>query len=693
MDGLIRFIQHNATLTVDYTALDKRRVRRGVRSGCVVRVLRLGHTTFHYSDDEMKDTPTTNIKQSSTTDYYNSYEALLNSACLTAGDDSWKTVIGRNHGPETFIISDAWQLFQRKFQLVVNGHGSSCSGSGNKLAVCPVCFEQPKDSNEWHTTISCRHTMCKRCLHIYAICLTNDAGHIGPLRCPCCPRLLRTADARVALEYREQHQRLQTGGGELLYRRKQSLRGGTEHNSESNDDDDDDESAINLLIRWDTKTRNALLRTMDSFRPCPHCSSSNTWSSNNNGGGESDDLVGATALSDDDRSRDNGSGGGGGGFVTPDCLAPINDKRERNAERVLNLAGNPSSLIVVLVYFVFYVNRTNATTNTNINGVDNDQYFIIALQILLTFLPSLLVPIIPHVLRYILALLARRIMTCPICVTCPCCNKEFSLDASSELQQWHNQGLGGGRTEEMATQQWKTINTRPCPNCASPIMKDGGCNHVKCTKCRNEFCWACMQSRSRCLAYQCKNGAPYGNPFGDGSLLAVMTGLNAMERQRNGVGIQNMSLMERIHRVESLSLQNLGLFRLLLPPFNHASTIVIGTICVMSILMLYNTWLFGKFTKSITSLVTSVILLFLLVLAIMSYNIIGRWQRRNNARPNVRNNNNRSITGGDNIILRGQENHVQARNCEVFIEPFWLRGFTEEEQIAEAIARSLIEST
>ena len=651
--------------------------------------------THHFppgTQTEMKDTPTTN-KQSSTTANYNGYEALLNSACLTAGDDSWKTVIGRNHGPETFIISDAWQLLQRKLKLVVNGHGSSSSSSsGNKLAVCPVCFEQPKDSNEWHTTISCHHTMCKRCLHNYAICLTNDASHIGPLRCPCCPRLLRTADARVALEYREQHRRLQTGGGKLLYRRKQLLRGGTEHNSESNDD----ESAINLLIRWDTKTRNALLRTMDNFRPCPHCSSSNTWSSNNNGGGESDDLVGATALSDDDRSRDNGSGDSGGGFVTTDCIAPINDKRERNAERVLNLAGNPSSLIVVLVYFVFYVNRTNATTNTNFICVGNDQYFIIALQILLTFLPSLLVPIIPHVLRYILALLARRIMTCPICVTCPCCNKEFSLDASSELQQWHNQGLGGGRTEEMATRQWKTINTRPCPNCASPIMKDGGCNHVKCTKCRNEFCWACMQSRSRCLAYQCKNGAPYGNPFGDGSLLAVMTGLNAMERQRNGVGgRQNMSLMERIHRVESQALQNLGFFRLLLPPFNHASTIVIGIICVMS--MLYSissdTWLFGKFTKSITSLVTGAFLPFVLVLAIMSYNIIGRWQRRNNAWPNVRNNNDRSFTGGDNIILRGQENHVQARNREVFIEPFWLRGFTEEEQIAEAIARSLIEST
>jgi hypothetical protein len=206
-----------------------------------------------------------------------------------------------------------------------------------------------------------------------------------------------------------------------------------------------------------------------------------------------------------------------------------------------------------------------------------------------------------------------------------------------------------------------------------------------------------MQSRSRCLAYQCKNGAPYGNPFGDGSLLAVMSGLNAMEHQRNAVGRQNMSLMERIYHVESLALQNLGFFRLLLPPFNHAPMIVTGTICVMSISMLYSTsngnWLFWKFTKWTMSLVTSVILPFLLIVAIMRYNIIGRWQRRNHAWPNIGNNNNRSIARGDNIIRRGEDNHVPARNREVFIEPFWLRGFTEEEQIAEAIARSLAEST
>merc|ERR1712218_383779 len=34
---------------------------------------------------------------------------------------------------------------------------------------------------------------------------------------------------------------------------------------------------------------------------------------------------------------------------------------------------------------------------------------------------------------------------------------------------------------------------------------------MKCRSCRADFCWACMKLGTKCGAYNCHNGAPYGN--------------------------------------------------------------------------------------------------------------------------------------------------------------------------------------
>ena len=41
------------------------------------------------------------------------------------------------------------------------------------------------------------------------------------------------------------------------------------------------------------------------------------------------------------------------------------------------------------------------------------------------------------------------------------------------------------------TANWILMNTKMCPGCKNPIEKNGGCNHMTCSKCNCKFCWVC----------------------------------------------------------------------------------------------------------------------------------------------------------------------------------------------------------
>lgn len=46
--------------------------------------------------------------------------------------------------------------------------------------------------------------------------------------------------------------------------------------------------------------------------------------------------------------------------------------------------------------------------------------------------------------------------------------------------------------DDSETANWIAANTQECTKCHSTIEKNGGCNHMTCKKCKQEFCWICM---------------------------------------------------------------------------------------------------------------------------------------------------------------------------------------------------------
>ena len=224
-------------------------------------------------------------------------------------------------------------------------------------------------------------------------------------------------------------------------------------------------SNVDLIKQWDVKMRNQLLQALPSFRTCPKCG----------GGGGDNDGHGVV-------SRNNI----GGGFVTPECLGPQHQERRDQAIQIL-LIRNYAYAAIVIIYLILVA--TIAMTKSPSPQLD---------------LWSMLLPIYVFAktgmaVNFLLARRAREALFRSITVECPCCDESFVLPAESK------------QLEDEETSRWVETNTRPCPSCSVPISKAGGCNHVRCSHCGANFCWACMRLRTACQAYRCQNGAPYRN--------------------------------------------------------------------------------------------------------------------------------------------------------------------------------------
>lgn len=46
--------------------------------------------------------------------------------------------------------------------------------------------------------------------------------------------------------------------------------------------------------------------------------------------------------------------------------------------------------------------------------------------------------------------------------------------------------------DNICSKEWFAINSKSCPKCRIPFVKEGGCMLVMCTGCMHQFCWECL---------------------------------------------------------------------------------------------------------------------------------------------------------------------------------------------------------
>mmetsp|Transcript_2511 Transcript_2511/g.5989 ORF Transcript_2511/g.5989 Transcript_2511/m.5989 type:complete len:642 (+) Transcript_2511:101-2026(+) len=85
-------------------------------------------------------------------------------------------------------------------------------------------------------------------------------------------------------------------------------------------------------------------------------------------------------------------------------------------------------------------------------------------------------------------------MVCTECGMRFCFNCGELWHPEQTCEMFREEALKTGKINKKA-EKWKQRHkTKPCPQCRMPIEKSKeGCNHLKCSNCKHEFCWLCMR--------------------------------------------------------------------------------------------------------------------------------------------------------------------------------------------------------
>ena len=85
---------------------------------------------------------------------------------------------------------------------------------------------------------------------------------------------------------------------------------------------------------------------------------------------------------------------------------------------------------------------------------------------------------------------------------------EIAERVEAEIARRAAQAAEARRQEDAQSEVWIRENTRPCPNCRTPILKNGGCLHMTCRnpQCGHGYWWCCMRpyTGERHNYYECQ---------------------------------------------------------------------------------------------------------------------------------------------------------------------------------------------
>lgn len=86
--------------------------------------------------------------------------------------------------------------------------------------------------------------------------------------------------------------------------------------------------------------------------------------------------------------------------------------------------------------------------------------------------------------------------------TCPLCNTEllrgYLVDLLGINPPIDENDNVPAVLDDLTSDWLAEEGAKQCPECGIWITKDGGCNHMDCVACGQEFCWYCLETHMEC---------------------------------------------------------------------------------------------------------------------------------------------------------------------------------------------------